>query len=193
MTIFDLLFVCLVLITLVVLAYAAVAALRGRHAAAWAMVRRWSLCAAGYVAIVALVGALSPRRVIRPGEAWCFDDWCLDVENINTVSAPPYTVYRVALRIFSRARRVAQRAKGAWIYAVDQAGNRYAPDPEPSAVPLDVLLQAGESVNTERVFRVPAGAAEVGLATGHGPSYIPALIIGDEASLLHKRTLIRLR
>jgi hypothetical protein len=96
------------------------------------------------------------------------------------------------LRVFSRARRVSQRAKGAWIYVIDRKGNRYAPDPDPSVVPLDVLLGPGDSVATSRTFRVPAETRELGLITGHGPSYIGSLIIGDESSLLHKRTYIRI-
>src|SRR5262249_23046755 len=45
---------------------------------------------------------------------------------------------RVDLRISSRARRVTQRANGAWLFLFDASGHRYAPQPDPSAVPLDV-------------------------------------------------------
>jgi hypothetical protein len=133
--------------------------------------------------------------VLNVGDPWCFDDWCLSVEKVSRTSAPPEISYAVSLRIFSRARRVSQRAKGAWIFVIDGRGNRYAPEPDPSAVPLDVLLQPGESVATSRVFKVPVDTGEIGLITGHGgPGCFPGcFIIGDDSSLFHKRTFVRLR
>ena len=82
---------------------------------------------------------------------------------------------------------------GAWVYAIDGRGNRYTPEPASSSVPLDVLLQPGESVRTSRVFKVPVGVGELGLITGHGPSGISTFIIGDQGSLFHKRTFVRLK
>ena len=116
------------------------------------------------------------------------------MENVSRTPAPPLVSYNVSLRIFSQARRVPQRASGAWIYVIDRRGIRYAPEPEPSAVPLDTLLQPGESVTISRVFKLPAAAEGLGLITGHGgPGCFPGcFIIGDDASLFHKRTLVRL-
>lgn len=192
MTIFDLLFLVLVPVSAITLLYAAaVAFLRGRGYA-MRIVRRLGIGVVVYIGIVAAVGLLSPQRVIESGEPWCFDDWCLSVEGVSRTPAPPVDVYRVSLRIFSRARRVSQRARGAWIYVIDRQANRYAPDPDPSATSLEVLLGPGESVTTSRTFRVPEGAGDVGLVTGHGGCCISTLIIGDDSSLFHKRTYIRL-
>jgi hypothetical protein len=195
MTIFDLLFIAVVFASLGTLIAAAIAAIRRRHAHALGILRKFGVCAIAYLAIVVAVALLSPQRVLNAGDPWCFDDWCLRVENVSQTPAPPQVSYNVALRIFSQARRVSQRAKGAWIYVIDEHGNRYAPEPDPSAVPLDVMLQPGESVTTSRVFKVPADARELGLITGHGgPGCFPGcFIIGDNASLFHKRTLVRLR
>lgn len=185
MTLFDLLFIAVVLASVVTLIAAAVTrSLR--------IVRGLAICAIAYLGVVAVVGLLSPRRVIDPGQPWCFDDWCLTVEGASRSAAPPLVAYHVSLRIFSRARRISQRAKGAWIYVIDRHGNRYAPDADPSAVPLDALLGPGESIATSRTFRVPPGAGELGLITGHGPSFISLVVIADEASLFHKRTYIQL-
>jgi hypothetical protein len=136
--------------------------------------------------------AVAPQRVLHVGDPWCFDDLCLSVEHVSRTAAPAQVAYDVSLLIFSRARRVSQRANGAWVYAIDGRGNRYAPEPDTSSVSLDVLLQPGESIRTSRVFKVPAGAGELGLVTGHGPSWISNFIIGDEASLFHKRDFVRL-
>lgn len=194
MTIFDLLFLALVVTSLVTLIAALVIAIRGRSARAIAILRRFAMCAAVYIAIVAIVGLVKPQRVLNVGDPWCFDDWCLSVEHVSSTPEPPQVEYEVSLRIFSRARRVSQRALGAWIYLVDAQGNRYAPLPDPNAVPLDIRLAAGESVDTFRRFLVPAGAGELGLITGHGGAgEIGKLIIADDSSLLHRHTYIRIR
>jgi len=194
MTIFDLLFILLVFASVGVLLAAAVAAIRGRGGRALAILRRLGICAIVYLAMVAVVGWRSPQRVLRVGDPWCFDDWCLSVERVSRTPAGPEVAYTVSLRIFSEARRVSQRAKGAWIYLIDQHGNRYAPEPDPNATPLDVLLGPGESVSTSRTFKVRADAGGLGLITGHGGPYdLGIVIIGDDASLLHKRTFVRLQ
>lgn len=195
MTIFDLLFILLVFASVGALLAAAVAAIRGRGGRALAILRRLGICAVVYLAMVAVVGWRSPQRVLRVGDPWCFDDWCLSVESVSRTPAGPEVAYTVSLRLFSEARRVSQRAKGAWIYLIDEHGNRYAPEPDPAATPLDVLLGPGESVSTSRTFKVRADAGGLGLITGHGGPYdFPSIfIIGDEASLFHKRTFVRLR
>jgi len=101
----------------------------------------------------------------------------------------------VGLRISSRARRVTQRASGAWLYLIDDRGHLYSPDPDPSAVPLDVLLQPGESVTTSRVFEIPSGVRRLGLVTGHGGPYcgtMDILIIGASGCLFKKPSMIRI-
>lgn len=115
------------------------------------------------------------------------------MERVSRTPRASQISYDVSLRVFSRALRVSQSAKGAWIYLIDERGHRYAPEPDLSAVPLDVRLGPGDSVTTVRVFRVPAGAGPLGLITGHGgPSWLPDLIIADDASLFHKPTFVRL-
>src|SRR5579862_9783978 len=145
MTIFDLLFLTLVAVSLVTLLTALVNAIRGRRSQALGILRRVAIGAAAYISIVAIVGLLKPQRVLNIGDPWCFDDWCLSVENVTSTPSPPQVTCDVSLRIFSRARRVSQRALGAWIYLVDARGNRYTPLWDPAAVPLDVRLAAGES------------------------------------------------
>lgn len=192
MTIFDLVFLFLVVVSAATCGAALIAALRGRGRLALRILRNFSLAALGYIAIVAITGALAPQRVLHVGEPWCFDDWCLTVEAVDRTPTPPAMVYRVSLRVFSRALRTSQSAKGAWLYSIDRQGNRYSPEPDRSAVPLDLRLAPGESVAISRVFRIPENASPIGLITGHGPAWLPALIIADEASLLHRRTFVRL-
>jgi len=194
MTAFDLLFILIVAASAVTWIAAAVSALRRPRARALRILGVWTVCAVFYLAIVAVVGIASPQRILHPGDPWCFDDWCLIVEQVTHAPAPPQVAYTVSLRIFSHARRVSQRAKGAWIYVIDRDGRRYAPEPDSAATPLDVLLQPGESVSTSRTFKVPPDATDLALITGHGfPYWLHLPIIGDESGLWHKHAAIRLQ
>ncbi len=137
------------------------------------------------------VAYAAPQRVIAAGEPWCFDDWCLTVENVKRTDS----LYNVNLRISSRAKRVTQRASGAWIYLRDENDRHSEPLPDPAAVPPDILLQPGESVAAKRTFQVPANVRELGLVTGHGGPPCGAMslaIIGGGGCLFHKQTMIRL-
>jgi len=196
MTIFDLLFLLAVLASLVTMVVAAVFAVRGRRVQALKILLAYGLGAAAYLIAGTAVSFFKPQRVLGTSDPWCFDDWCLTVEAVSRVPGPPGTSYHIGLRIFSRARRVAQRANGAWVYLIDDRGRLYPPDSDPSAVPLDVFLQPQESVTTSRVFHVPDDAHQLGLITGHGGPYCGAmawLVIGESGCLFRKPTMIRIR
>jgi hypothetical protein len=191
MTIFDLLFLASFLVSVIVLVAAAYAALRGRTPRAFSILRVWLICAALYLGASVAVAYAASQRVIAVGEPWCFDDWCLTVENAKRTEG----IYNVDLRISSQAKRVAQRAQGAWIYLRDENDRHYEAMPDPAEVPLDVLLQPGESAGARRAFQVPANVHELGLVTGHGgpPCGLMSLvIIGQGGCLFHKQTMIRL-
>jgi hypothetical protein len=196
MSISDLSFLLAVLASVVTLAVAARFVFRGRLARALQILRVYGFCALFYFAAGVAIAFLKPQRVMGIGDPWCFDDWCLTVENVTRTADPHGIAYRVGVRIFSRAGRVAQRAKGAWIYLIDDRGRRFSPDPDASAVPLDVLLRPHESVSASRLFRVPDDAKGVGLVTGHGGGYcglMAFLIIGESGCLFNKPTMIRIQ
>lgn len=196
MTIFDLLFLLAVLAAVVSLATAAVFALRGQQVRALSIV--WGLVygAAAYFATGVVVAFFAPPEVMNTGDAWCFDDWCLTVEKATATPRTHQVSYKVDLLIESRARRGEQRASGVWIYLIDDRGRLYPPEADPSAVPLDVRLQPGESVTTSRTFIVPSDAHKLGLITGHGGSYcgvMDALIIGQGGCWFKKPAMIQIR
>jgi len=196
MTVFDLLFLLAALASLVTLVAAAAFAVRGPRRRALKILRVYGICVLAYLIVGVVTAFLKPQRVIPTGLPWCFDDWCLTVEGVSQTPSQQGVSYRVELRIFSRAGRVAQRARGAWIYLIDDQGRLYSPDPDPSAVPLDVLLQPRESVTTSRTFHVSADVHGLGLLTGHGGSYCGPtafLIIGETGCLFKKPTMIRIQ
>ena len=185
-TIFDLLFALVFLASAGCLLAAVVLALRGRGTRAMNVLRIWATGAAVYMTALVSVSFAQPRRVLHLGDLRCFDDWCITVENVQRSGAR----YDVALRVSSRALRVSQRAPDAAVYLIDDRGRRFDPLPDTSAVPLSVLLHPGESIPASRSFALPEDARQVGLVVNHGTG--PAnFVIGDEASLFHKRTVIR--
>lgn len=195
MTLFDLVFALAVLATAASLVATLALALAGRRTASFRILRGLAVSTAGYLAVSVVVSFLEPQPVLAVGEPWCFDDWCLSVEHVATAPAPAGLSYHVDLRLSSHARRVTQRARGAWIYLIDAHGNRYAPVDEAPAVPLDTALGPGESLATSRSFRVPPGTGPVGLVTGHGGPYCGAmsvLVIGAGGCLFHKPPMVRM-
>jgi hypothetical protein len=192
MTIFDLLFLAFLFAAAATLLTAAVAAIRRQWPRCASILKRLAMGVVAYLVLGLIVGAAAPQRIVNIRDPWCFDDWCLSVEDVSRTAAGPDDVYRVSLRIFSRAKRVSQRANGASIYLIDPRGHRFEPQPDPAAVPLDVRLDPGESVTTSRTFRVPADAIGLGLITGHGGPYCSSPIIGETGCIFHKPTMVRL-
>lgn len=192
---FDLLFLASVPLSIIALAVAAVSALRGRRPRAANILKVLGIYAALYAAVDIAVDFIQPRQTMRVGDPWCFDHMCTAVENVQTVLGNPTTAYKIGLRIFNSSHRVVQWAPNAWIYLIDNKGHLYPPDPDSSAVPLDVRLQPDQAVSTSRVFRVPTEVKDLGLITGHGGSYcgtMSRLIIGDGSCMFNKPKMIRI-
>jgi len=192
---FDLLFIACFLATVVALVTAALAAIIGRGKQTVRILTTLAACLAAYFVLAIAVDFAKPPRELRIGEPWCVDDWCLTVEKVEHSVAASEANYNVHLQVSSQARRVSQRAKGAWIYLIDDRGRRYSPESDPAAVPLDVLLQPGESVTTSRNFRVPSDVGKLCLITGHGGPYcgpMNILIVGAGSCLFGRPALVRI-
>ncbi len=195
MTILDLVFLLAALLSIVSLLTAAGLAIAGRRAPALRLAGILGVFVLGYLAIDATVAFLEPQQVLAVDKPWCFDDWCLAVEGVTRQSAGTQALYTVDLRLFSRAGRISQRARGAWIYLVDAQGRRYPPTAAPDEVPLDVLLGPLESRRTSRTFAMPGQVQPVGLVTGHGGGYcgvMSLVVIGQGGCLFGKPTMVGL-
>jgi hypothetical protein len=194
MTIFDLLFLVLFLTAAGTLLAIAVAAVRGRRARALTLLGRLACGIIAYLGLVYAATALSRLVVLHAGDAECSDDWCIAVDGAQRTARGATAEYDVKLRIFSRALRRPQRELAATdVYLVDSLWNRYDPVPNSANVPLNTLLQPGESIATERVFEVPAGAHGLGLRVGRSGMPIgPICLIVGECEAFHKGTVIRI-
>lgn len=179
MTVFDLVFIAFFLIGVGALAIAALLALSGHRSRALWVLRGCAIAAAFYLGIVVLVSLVEPRQTLSLGEPKCFDDWCITVDGVERESSPTEVSYLVRFRLDSRARRVSQRENGLVVYLSDDHGVRYNPVADPSATPMDVLLQPMQSVTTTRTFKLPSEAHASGLVITHEGGFpIDWFIIG---------------
>jgi len=193
-TLFDLLFIVLFLAALATLVVAAGMALVGRFAKAGRVAGRLGIAVAVYLVVVAAAGLLTPRRYLAIGDDQCSDDWCIAVDGVSKAETPTAVRYDVTFRVRSRARRAMQREPNVVVYLTDAAGRRLDPEPEDAAQPpFDVELSPGQSVRTARTFLAPAGWRDVGLVVARSGFPFPVCcIVGEDGSLLHKRTVVRL-
>ncbi len=188
MSIFDLLFLALLLATVLTLCAAAGFAIAGRGQQSLRLLRRLGFGAALYFAVIIVVSLIAPRRTFNLGDTQCFDDWCIAATSASHTG----NSYVVSLRISSRARRVSQRERDLLIRLVDRDGQTYTPTSQPSDGDLSSLLAPGESLDFTRTFSVPANIRDPHLVISHGGFPIGWFIIGYD-SWFRKPPLISLR
>ncbi len=183
MTIADLFFIVLFFAGAATLIAALTAALRGQRRRALGILARLAAAGAAYMLIVLAASWSTKPRMFRPGEAKCNGEWCIAVMGADR-SADGHTV-AVVLRLFSTAKRVAMR-ENASVYLADSRGRLFEPLPDASALPLNVRLEAGESVTARRVFDVPQDAANPALVVRFGGEGFPGCFVIGENAWLHE-------
>jgi hypothetical protein len=192
MTIFEPLFLLLVLVTAGTLITVIVVAARGQGGRALRILRRLACGAGAYFAVVLIVALLTPQRVYRVGELQCFDDWCLTVTDAAHKPAGASVSWTLTLRVSSRARRISQSEKGAAIYLTDSRHRRFDPVPGASTGALDARVGPGDSVEATQTFTLPPDAAGVGVAFIHANGFPIGLFIIGENELFRPGAIVRL-
>lgn len=170
--------------------------IRRRSAQARTVATRWAIGAFVYVSASLTVSALRPQRSIGVGERWCFDDWCLSVDNVRRQPSGGDVVYLLNLQAFNEARRP-QRALYPWMFLRDAADRHFVPDGSRWIADVEASIAPHGSHRFDVAFHVPADARQVALVTNHGSgrpcSLLPSiLIIGQGRCLFHKYDSIRL-
>lgn len=207
MTIGDLLFLLTVLIFLGTILFVPYTLLRHQMRRA----RNVSLVAllwmVGYLIALLGVSLFTPQAVLRPHQEHCFDDMCFSVVSAatrKTLGSPPaqYTAqgsyYLVTVQLRNAGRGRAQKPSSPSFVLVDQQGNSYEVVSQAEGSigqnPVwDRQLPAGTTASKVYVFDVPQTAKVRGLIISEGGSGFPLmLILGDENSLFHQKTLMQL-
>jgi hypothetical protein len=191
MTLFDLLFMAVVLISVLTLCAVAGVAVFGSRARAGHILRVYGICLGVYFAIVIAVSLLRPRQILEVGEDKCFDDWCIAVQSFERTPSGSEASYHVAIRLSSTARRVSQRENHVSVYLRDGRGRRFDAIPAAGEVPINSLLLPQQSIVANRAFAIPADARDVGLVIAHEGGFpIEWFIIGGGP--FHKEPMVRL-
>jgi hypothetical protein len=203
MSLFDLLFLVCFAAAVIALGRIVYLALRGRFRAARTTLLRLLAGFAAYVLVLIGVSLAEPRKEIPIGEARCFDDWCITVEQASRQKAigaanAAGTFYVVTLRVSSRAKRITQREPDIDVYLIDDLGRRISISPSGQQAltqaslagePLTSFVAPGASFQSSLAFDVPPDARHVGLVKASHGWFPVRLIIGDPGSWLHKPTV----
>jgi hypothetical protein len=211
MMIFDLLFLVVLLTTVLALGRSIIALLRGQQTQTRQVLTHAGLGLTLYLVVLIAVSLTTPQRVLALGDDRCFDDWCVAVEAVDQarVLGPDGqrlqavgVFHIVTLRLSNQGRGRVQRASSAAIHLIDSHGRTYDLAPRGQAAyeaqhsvqaPLTVVVPVGEAVHIVEVFDLPVEAGPLGLTVEHPVGLSPGLlIIGNDASLWHKPTIVRL-
>jgi len=193
-TLGDLVFLLMFLSSFGAVIGAAIAAARRRRARAGTIIRRLAVALGVYFAVVIAVALTSSQRFVPLGYEQCSDDWCIAADSVHRDTTSGAVTYTIGFRLSSRARRVAQRERFVVAYARTGDGRRIDALPDGAAVPFDTLLEAEQAIRTTRRFVIPLPARDVGLVVARegGFRFPGCCIIGDENSIFHKHTVVRL-
>lgn len=129
-----------------------------------------------YFVAASLISWVSDGRVVKLGDSYCWDLWCMGIEKVNASPRGNETVYRIDVRFFSDAHTVKTGIDEARVYLVDDRGRRFPLVDDPSVIPIDTQLNPGQSLNTSLTFVAPADTTQLVL-TGDAPvpTHIPLL------------------
>ncbi len=149
-----------------------------------------------YLAALILVSLLTPRTVVNIGDSYCYDLWCLGVNQVNATPSGQNLLYEVRITAFvdsSHTHRLPAEQAKSFFYALDGNGHRYALLPE-SFSDAGVTLQPGESVKSSFAFVAPANASKLYLIGNAGDVFLPwvYLYFGSDVSLFHRSALLRI-
>jgi hypothetical protein len=145
-----------------------------------------------YVAVLMLVSMLTPRTIVSIGDGYCWDLWCLGVEQVNATPQGQNTLYTAKVRLFSDANRVSTSRVKSFLYAIDEQGQRFAVFQSRTALSLDVTVHPGESMTTSLSFLAPATARKLYLTGDQVAMPWVYLYFGSDLNPLHRRTLLRI-
>lgn len=153
-----------------------------------------------YLVAGVVIGWMSPQIIVKLGDSYCWDLWCMGIQTVHATPRGPEMVYTIDVRFFSDANSVTTGIDEARLFLVDDRGRRFSLVDDPSVIPINTRLDPGQSLNTSLTFVTPADATHLFL-TGDAPlpSHLPIgwrflamymdLHVGYE-KLAHKPTVL---
>lgn len=204
---FELLFLLLAFTTFITLIVVIGTAIAKRSCTAKKLLKVIGIAWGAYLAIVLVVAAFTPQRVIAMNRDLCMDEMCFAVVNVQTASqlgpaSHPVRAmgkfYIVTVRASSHARGRAQSERGLravlWspghTYAVSENGQAAWEAAHPENAALTTRLAPGQAVLSDQVFDTSSESRDFGLVLTNG--FTPGYFVIGECPLLHKPTILRL-
>lgn len=115
----------------------------------------------GFFGFIMLLSA-TPRTIVSIGDGYCWDLWCLGVEQVNATPQGQNIIYTARVRLFSDANHVPDSREKDFLYVIDDQGRRFPVFQDSAALPsLNVTVHPNESVTTSLSFLAPANARKL--------------------------------
>jgi hypothetical protein len=157
---------------------------------------RWLFAgiAASYMAAIMLVSLLTPRTIVSIGDSYCWDLWCLGIQNVRANPQGQNVLYTAEVSLFvdstTAQLELTDQPKRPF-YVVDEEGHRFPIVAYSSLGASKVTVKPGESVKSSLTFLAPANARSLYL-TGdiEAPLWV-RLYFGSDLNPFHRRTLLR--
>ncbi len=154
-----------------------------------------------YLAVEFAVAKTQPQRVFAFGQRKCFDEMCFSIAKVEEVPSffgrnvanDGTKLLRVSVLIENKGHGRAQRESLVMAYLLDRAGRPWLELPGLDSVPLTSPVNAGRSIVSQPIFRLPEQTEVLGLVLTHGHGQPGVLVIGDSDSLGHRPDLFVLR
>src|SRR5262245_5098237 len=144
-----------------------------------------------YVLTVGVVSLVRPQTIVNVGDSYCADLWCIGIDRVNSTRGDNETIYKLEVRIFSDANRVKTSAQGVSLYLSDERGRLFPLIADPSAIPIDIVLDPREIVRTSLTFVTPPDVRQLFLLGDGSRPFWTKLYLASDWSLWQKPALLR--
>lgn len=151
-----------------------------------------------FLALQAAIHAFIPQTIVKRGDTFCEDIWCIGITDVKTTARAQGVLYTLSVHIFSAAERGGNIHSEGVFFLVDERGRRFPLTPDTAAVPYTREIAPQEGFNTTMTFAVAADATNLYLTSEstQPPSFVVRLFtgewLGDHVSSMRKPTMLRL-
>lgn len=142
-----------------------------------------------YLPLLVIFSLFSKENILSLNQDKCFDEWCVSVQNVEKRTVDSSDLYKITLKVSNKGRGRTQRPDHPHLYLQDSQGKNYETLSNEGR-PLNDQIEAQTSFETYLNFELPKNAkGKLVITEGGGPTLV---IIGDEQSLFHKKTVFYL-
>jgi hypothetical protein len=154
-----------------------------------------------YLSLAMLIQPLLPQQIIKSGNSYCWDLWCMGIDNVRSAPRGQGIEYTIDVHIFSDGRTTTTGLDETEVVLIDDQGRRFPLMQDVDVTAIQTRLAPGDMIQTTLKF-FAAGDSRQLFLTGIAPlpEHIPYLWrfaavfmdlhIGYER-ISHKPTLLR--